>query len=282
MLMLLLNLQEPGDRLVLEYRQPAALDLRAFRDSLEALERLWERHNPGTRLAVARLAEGSVIAEFIPYVVGSGMAVYAAMDSAVTISDFVEKTARAIKAFAGIYPHQPTLTSPPAVAGDLLKLIDAMPKDEASSFAIRHTHSVNGQITETVVEARLGGDSLESAREALRAEVGRSEAVEAAGKEKTIETLSNVELYLDQVSRDPGKSSGRSRDKGVVPTISPRPQPLYFAPGRDLKDRILSATDNPLQTRYRVNIQVLRVGGRPQNYTVFDFKDALLLPPPGT
>ncbi|RWC61514.1 hypothetical protein [Mesorhizobium sp.] len=48
-----------------------------------------------------------------------------------------------------------------------------------------------------------------------------------------------VMLFMDQANRGPGKEKGRTGDKGVIPSISDKPRPVWFRKSSvsDLKGR---------------------------------------------
>jgi hypothetical protein len=59
--------------------------------------------------------------------------------------------------------------------------------------------------------------------------------------------LKEVMLFFQQATRGPGKDKGRTGDKGIIPSVSPEPLPVYFRKSfQDLKERMVRGELNPL------------------------------------
>jgi hypothetical protein len=81
--------------------------------------------------------------------------------------------------------------------------------------------------------------------------------------------LREVMLIFEQASRKPGRASGRTGDRGIVPDVSSKPLPVYFRKSvQDLKDQMIRGEANPLTNNaFIVDVYVLRnEEGEPKAY----------------
>ena len=91
--------------------------------------------------------------------------------------------------------------------------------------------------------------------------------------------LREVMLFFDQASRQPGKETGRTGDKAIIPDVSPKALPVYFRKGiQDLKDRMVRSDVNPLTNNaFIVDVHVQRIDGEPKAYVVAEVHDVVPL-----
>ncbi|WP_192243823.1 hypothetical protein [Mesorhizobium silamurunense] len=88
--------------------------------------------------------------------------------------------------------------------------------------------------------------------------------------------MREVMLFMDQTNRSPGKEKGRTGDKGVIPSISDKPLPVWFRRSSvtDLKGQITKDA-NPMTSTFVVDVQVQSVAGEPKGYIVIAVHDAI-------
>ncbi|HSP25321.1 MAG TPA: hypothetical protein VLQ65_09105, partial [Saliniramus sp.] len=84
-----------------------------------------------------------------------------------------------------------------------------------------------------------------------------------------------VMLFMQQASRAPGKESGRTGDKGVIPEILDRPLPVYFKGGLGRLKEQMTRDVNPLTSTFVVDVIVQYVDGVARAYTVFNIHEAV-------
>lgn len=76
-------------------------------------------------------------------------------------------------------------------------------------------------------------------------------------------------LFFQQASRAAGKSSGRTADKAIIPSVSEKALPVYFVKDAGLKEQMVQGQTNPLtDTAYIVDVDVQMVEGEPKGYVV--------------
>lgn len=269
--------RQPSDSLEVQYGFERPLSLSEFAESLGALADLWSGEDNYTELALAGVRRGSAITELVPLAVAVAGHAYTAVDASVTISDFLRKLGAAISAFTERGPlarYNPDDLD----LSELATFVRAIADTPGTDLSIRHVRRTKGSaatsmVTEVHIDRRTAVSVIEES------EREEQSLLETRTRE-TEEVRRGEEFYLDQVSIDPPTSKGRSRDKAVVPSVSSKALPLFYSADSDLKERILSATENPLQTRYTADVRVNYVGGKPRSYEVLGFHDALMLPAP--
>ena len=88
--------------------------------------------------------------------------------------------------------------------------------------------------------------------------------------------FSEVMLFFDQASRQPGKERGRTGDKGIIPDISDKPLPVYFRKSfQNLKDQMVRGEVNPLRCAFVVDVHAQIVDGDPKGYIVTEIHEII-------
>jgi hypothetical protein len=85
----------------------------------------------------------------------------------------------------------------------------------------------------------------------------------------SIKTIHEAMLLFQQASRAAGKSSGRTADRAIIPSVSEKALPVYFVKDAGLKEQMVQGQTNPLtDTTYIVDAEVQLVDGAPKGYVV--------------
>jgi hypothetical protein len=85
----------------------------------------------------------------------------------------------------------------------------------------------------------------------------------------SIKSVREAMLFFQQASRTAGKSSGRTADKAIIPTVSEKSLPVYFVKDAGLKEQMVQGQSNPLtDTTYIVDADVQLIDGEPRGYVV--------------
>jgi hypothetical protein len=87
-------------------------------------------------------------------------------------------------------------------------------------------------------------------------------------------------LFFDAASRAPGKETGRTGDKAIVPAVTDKALPTYFRKSiqGNLKDYMVRGGVNPLaNVAFIVDAQVQYIGDQPRGYIVTDVHDTVPL-----
>lgn len=260
-----------GDRIVIEMHPGRAPELADLSASFAALARLYERHyrNQGDaapKLYVTKLESGSVLMEIAPYAIILGT--IAIMDGSIIVADFTNRLWRGIKAFSAPQDAVPRIEPPTTEdAQDIREFARPLLGVNGASLGIKHARYEKTDGKKHIV---MEYDFDES--ELNRAAVNIDKALQLpapAPQEMSGEKPKNeVMLFLDQASRGPGKETGRTGDKGVIPEISDKPLPVYFRKSfQSLKDRMAKEV-NPLTSTAVVDVLVQYVNGVPKGYIV--------------
>lgn len=251
------------------------IDMAGLGASFAALARMYERQSGAAsseddtpRLFISKLSNGSVIAEIVPYAVMMGQAV-PYMQSAMVVAQFTNRVGKALKALAG--EADPAKAAPPSAedARDIKEFVKPLLARKGANLQIKHARfEKRAADAETVIEYRFEEQELNRAAITIDQLLEAPEvAVELAPP--TTQNLSEVTLFFDQAGRGAGKLSGRTGDKAVVPSISPKPLPTYFKADADLKSQMVQGDANPLNdAMFVVDVEVQYVGGEPKGYLV--------------
>ena len=286
--------EQSGDRLIIHFDPSGPIEVGDLTSRLAALARLYERHyrpsgEPAPRLYITKLESGSFIAEIAPYLVLLG-APLAAMDGALIISDFTRRLSKGIRAFsdpgsdAGALGPSPSRSD----AADIREFVRPLAGRKGANLGIKHARLVqeDGE-RRTLVEYAF--DESEINRAAINIESILSEPdpplLLEAPEVTSTNTLTEVMLFFEQASRKPGKESGKTGDRAIVPDVTDKSLPVYFRKSfQNLKDQMVKGDVNPLTDRaFIVDVHVQRLDGAPKGYVVTNVHDIIPLDtPPGS
>jgi len=246
--------------------------------SFAALARYYERHNPSKgepppKLYVTKLRSGSVYAEIVPYAIFMGQ-ILAAMDGAVIVADFTKRLSAGIKAFSD--PTRIDRDAARAVtrddAADLKAFIKPIAGKTGSSLGIRHA-----RFRKTAGDEETVAEYVFSESEINRAAINIDQAMEdeegplmlEPEMEPSTRPATEVMLFFEQASRKPGKETGRTGDRGIIPDISDKALPVYFRKSfQNLKEQMVKGDVNPLANAFVVDVHVQSIAGEPRGYIV--------------
>lgn len=277
-------LEEGPDRIIIRLDPGGPIELTDLTDSFSALSRFYERHHrpdgePAPKLYVTRLESGSVVAEIVPYAVILGGAVHM-MDVALIVSDFARRLSASIKVFSDpqVRVSSPTETEVTSEdAEDIREFVKPLAGKRGANLGIRHARlkKQDGERS-TVVEYTF--DETEINRAVVNLDVALAKKDQIAPNTVPLPTkkFSEVMLFFDQASRQPGKERGRTGDKGIIPDISDKPLPVYFRKSfQNLKDQMVRGEVNPLRCAFVVDVHAQIVDGDPKGYIVTDVHEVI-------
>ena len=290
--------EEAQDRIVVHFDPGSPIELNDLTGSFAALARMYERHyrpegeSPAPKLYVTKLETGSIIAEIAPYAVLLG-AIISTMDSAMIVSDFVNRVSAGIKAFSD--PTRIDSAALPDVlmpsrddATDLREFVKPLTGKNGAKLGVKHArYESHDGGRRTIVEYDFDENQLNRAVVNIDHALANPATIftqelalefqENSDGEASI--LKEVMLFFEQASRKPGKESGRTGDRGIIPDVSPRSLPVYFRKSfQNLKDQMVRGDVNPLTNfAFVVDVHVQRVNGKPKAYIVTDVHQVLPL-----
>lgn len=271
-----------GDhRIIVDLCSGEPFEINDFTQSFAAIARMYERNyrtddRDAPKLYITRLETGSILAEIAPCwdVAAVGTAV-TMMDGGVIVSDFVNRIWRGIRAFSTPSGAETTLRidAPPLDdARDIREFTKPLVGKSGATLGIKHARFEKGE-GHTIVEHRFDESELNMASiniEKVSAELILTHvAPNEAPQEESSKPLDEVMLFFHQASRDPGKASGRTVDRGIIPTVSSKPLPVYFRKNfQDLKTKMIQGDVNPLTNAFVVDVYVQYIDGLPKGYIV--------------
>lgn len=270
------DLDDSVDRAVIRFDPGGPIDLEGLGASFAALARFYARHFHGKsdseetkpRLFITRLENGSIVAEVVPYIMMFGQAVQFA-DQAMIIADFTRRTGAAIKAFAGEPPIDVVLPNQED-GRDIREFLRPLTGRRGSNLQISYAkfHQKDGE-KETILEYKFDETEINRAALAIDSTLDRRGIEQATEGPPSVDRRSEVMLFFQQASRGPGKKSGRTADKAVIPSISDKPLPVYFREDAlELKDEMVHGDENPLTNTFVVDVDVQLVDSEPKGYVV--------------
>jgi hypothetical protein len=271
------SIEDSEDRMIIRLDPGGPIDLEGLGTSFAALARFYARHHGPTkdesdapRLFISKLENGSVIAEIVPYVVMLGQAV-PYVQQAVVIAKFTKKVARAIRIFAG--DDEDPLTERPSKddARDIREFVRPLTGRKGADLKIQHARfeKRDGENV-TILEYKFDENALNRAALTIDAELAKPALPPPDVEEQpSVRTAHEAMMFFQQASRGAGKSSGRTADKAIIPTISDKPLPVYFLKDADLKEQMIQGNLNPLKdATYVVDAEVQLVDGEPKGYVI--------------
>ncbi|RUU85599.1 hypothetical protein EOB59_31580 [Mesorhizobium sp. M7A.F.Ca.MR.176.00.0.0] len=278
-----LESRREGDRIVVLLDPGQPIELGDLSESFSALARMYGRHyrphgETAPKLYVTKLETGSILMEIAPYVQMLGQAVQP-IDAVVIVADFTNRIWRGIKAFSGS-PSDPVRLEPPSEddARDIREFVKPLLGKKGAELGIKHARyrKTDGE-KETVVEYDF--DETELNRAAINIDAALSDdapLLDAPNVTPDHQIKREVMLFMDQANRSPGKEKGRTGDKGVIPSISDKPLPVWFRRSfvTDLKGQ-MTKDANPMTSTFVVDVQVQSVAGEPKGYIVIAVHDAI-------
>jgi len=116
--------------------------------------------------------------------------------------------------------------------------------------------------------AKVGSTSADGSKFAAQITITSEEAAEAQRgaliAQKVLDyrgdaDYSNVLLYFQRTSTSTAKTDGRTDDKAIINSISPKALPLHFASGLDaarVNDMKNDPKQNPFKAAFRVDVNV--------------------------
>lgn len=276
-----------GDRVVIYLDPGQPVELGNLSESFAALARMYERHyrkdgDGAAKLYVTKLETGSIVMEIAPYLPLFGQVVVAG-DTAIILADFTNRIWRGIKAFSGATPQEAPRIEPPTIddARDIREFVKPLLGKKGAELGVTHARyeKTDGD-RQTVVEYKFREDELN------RAAINIDDILEHPARLSPPDTQltdvvpseqikREVMLFMDQANRHPGKESGRTGDKGVIPLIHDKPLPVYFRKSfQDIKSHMIRDV-NPLTSTFVVDVHVQYVDGQPKGYVITDVHQAI-------
>lgn len=255
------------------------VDLEGLGSSFAALARLYARHYGPTqdaettpRLFISKLETGSIIAEIAPFVSIFGQAV-PYIQQAVVIADFTKRVGKAIKAFAGEEkaPGAASTQLPPRDdVADIKAFVKPLVGRKGASLGISQARferqSGDDRVT---LEYHFNELELNRAALAMDAQLALPAPPPPAPDQPSVKMIHEAMLFFQQASRAAGKSTGRTADKAIIPAVSEKTLPVYFADDAGLKEQMVQGQTNPLtNTTYVVDAEVQLVDGEPRGYKI--------------
>ncbi len=270
--------KKEGDRVIVVIDPGQPIELGDLSESFAALARIYERHyrtssDDAPKLYVTKLETGSVIMEIAP--LAAFMGAVTMMDGGIIVADFTNRLWRGIKAFSGDPDKAPKLEIPSKQdAKDIKEFAKPLLGKSGAKLGIQHARyeKTDGEKS-TVVEYTFDENELN------RAAINIDRALElpppSAQEPESGKTHREVMLFLEQANRAPGKQSGRTGDKGVIPDISEKALPVYFRKGiQELKEQMVRSETNPLEMTFVVDVHTTVLNGEVKGYTVLEIHDS--------
>lgn len=251
------------------------IDLEGLGASFAALARYYARHHGPTpnkddapRLFIAKLEDGSVIAEIVPYVVILGQAV-PYLQQAMVIADFSARVVKGIRAFSGEAPGPADIPSRDD-ARDLREFVKPLVGRKGANLRISQARFERRDGDKvTLAEYRFEETELNRAALTMDAMLTAPQIEPPDIAEPATKLHKEVMLFFQQASRSAGKTSGRTGDKAIIPAISEKSLPVYFQEEAGLKEQMVQGQSNPLtDTTFIVDVDVQIINGEPKGYMV--------------
>ena len=286
---------DPADRLVLSLDPGGPVELTDLTGSFAALARMYERHyrpeaekETAPKLYVTKLETGSIVAEIAPYAVLLGTAI-STMDSAMIVSDFSRRISAGIRAFGDPEAAVASIPEPAPSredARDLREFVKPLTGKNGAKLGIRHARFEQRDGEKHTV-AEYSFDETELNRAAVNIDHALSSGMfpgelidEGIDEDNEDSFYEGVTLFFEQASRGPGRDSGRTGDRGMIPDIYARPLPVYYRQSfQNLKDQMIKGEVNPL-TNYAFVVDVYvkrRPDGRPRAYVITNVHEVIPL-----
>ena len=273
--------RQEGDRIVIELDPGQPIELGGLSESFAALARMYERHyrpngESAPKLYVTKLETGSVIMEVAPYAIIMGAV--AAMDGTIIVADFTNRIWRGIKAFSTPPTEAPRLDPPSNDdARDLREFVKPLLGKKGAELGVKHARyrQTDGE-KETVVEYDFDEAELNRAAINIDNYIAEPTVLSLVSQDEVKpSTRREVMLFMQQANRSPGKETGRTGDKGIIPEVTDKTLPVYFKGGFGRLKEQMTKDVNPLTSTFVVDVIVQYVDGEPRAYTVFHIHQAM-------
>lgn len=254
---ILFDVRQPVELVTLTLAfQSLSRDYRRFMND-DARSRGTKIADEDVKLYVTKVESGSVLAEL-----ASATPVVGAFFS---ILDYQSVFAQYVSNFGTIADY----------CRGLLKRKDLKPSDieitKAGAQAIADVMAVvaanqDGKLRLSAI--RAGAETSDGGRVYIEVAYTSNEAAEAQRgallAQKVLEyrgdaDYENVLLYFQRTSTEAAKSDGRTDDKAIINTISPKPLPVHFASPLDaarVNDMKADPHQNPFKSAFRVDVNV--------------------------
>jgi hypothetical protein len=269
------SIEDSENRMIVRLDPGGPIDLEGLGASFAALARFYARHHGPTkdadttpRLFISKLENGSVVAEIVPYVVVLGQAV-PFLQQAMVVADFTNRVGRAIRAFSSTATAVAEIPSRDD-ARDIREFVRPLTGRKGASLQISHARYERQTEGERIsVEYRFDETELNRAALVIDAELATPSLPATAEEQPSTKTIREAMLFFQQASRAAGKTSGRTADKAIIPTISEKSLPVYFVQDAGLKEQMVQGQTNPLtDTTFIVDVEVQLVDGEAKGYVV--------------
>jgi hypothetical protein len=274
-----------GDWVVIFLDPGQPVELGDLSESFSALARMYGRHyrkdgDSAAKLYVTKLETGSILMEIAPYLQVMGQAVQT-MDTTLVISDFTNRLWRGIRSFSD-GPQDIPRVETPAIddARDIKEFVKPLLGKKGAELGIIHARyeKTDGD-RKTIVEYNFAESELN--RAAINIDRALEDPVMIEGLMLDADAPANeqirreVMLFMEQANRGPGKQSGRTGDKGIIPDIFDKPLPVYFRKSfQNLKNQMTKEV-NPLTSAFVVDVHVQYMNGEPKGYVVSEVHDVI-------
>lgn len=271
-----------SDRLILKYELEGAVEIEKLCLSFEALasqfrQTLFKKgiqsSEVDARLFLTKVASGSIEAEIGIAIVAFGQTM-STFDYVLTFADLTDRIRRILDWASGRSEMYASPTS--GECRDLKNFIAPLVGRKKTGLRISHARfskaEKNGnQLKEIIAEYYISGPDIENAEIALDAE----SLTALPADQLSFRTFQSVEMRLQQANIGEAKSSGRSSDRALIPTISSKAVPVFFPPGAAaLKSKLINIELNPLRVSYSVDVYVTYEADKPVAYTILDVHGA--------
>lgn len=279
--------RQDGDRLVVELDPNEPVGLEDLSSSFAALSRMYDRlYSDGsgaTRLYLTKISSGSVIAEVAPFaVIMGGIAI---MDASLVVADFSRRLGDGLRAFAGTLPPDTQAVKRPVLlpqdAADLRDFVRPLVGKNGATLGIKRATLISETAERKLtVDYRFEEADLNRAALNMERYIDVTPTPPTSGVDEYF-PFSDKLLLVGQASRQPGRQSGRTGDRGMIPDFSEDQVPLHFARSiNDIKSQIMRTSINPLSD-FAFIVSGYRVvrGGALRSYLITELHDVVERPP---
>lgn len=208
------------------------------------------------RLYVTKVQSGSIIAELASAAVVMG-AFLPLVDVNPIFSGYVTFFGETVSYFRGLVSKgnlkAEDISTTKATAQIMADVMAVAASKPAGNFTLRaKVAGKDGSGSQVVAEVVI---TSEEAAEAQRGAMIAQKVLDYRGAADYEQVL----MYFQRTSTEASKSDGRTDDKAVINSISPKPLPVHFASALDaarVNDMKLDPKQNPFKSAFRVDVNV--------------------------